>query len=342
MQHSLAVVILNFNGKNHLETFLPSICSHSKEYAIYVADNASTDNSIEFLKKEYPQVRLIEQNQNFGFAGGYNLALAELKGQYDFYLLLNSDVEVSDQWIEPLHSFLIQHPHVAAVQPKVKSWSQRDAFEHAGACGGFIDLHYFPFCRGRMFDSLETDHGQYDFNTQVTWTSGAAMLIRANLFHEVSGFDSDFFAHMEEIDLCLRLGNLGHSFYCIPESTVYHLGGGTLDYQSPKKTYLNFRNSLFMLMKNHTGPLLPSLFIRMCLDGVAGVKFLFSGKLQLTWMVFLAHMNVYAQFGRFYRKRRLIRTKSRKFFRYNGRVLWDYYFMKNTKYASLNKRKFDS
>lgn len=342
MESSLAVVILNYNGKKHLETFLPSVCAHSRMYPIYVADNASTDDSVDYLKKEFPQIQLIEQNRNFGFAGGYNLALAELEGQFEYYLLLNSDVEVTENWIEPLLTFLAQNPQAAAVQPKVKSWSKKDTFEHAGASGGFVDLHYFPFCRGRMFDTLEKDEGQYDFDTEVTWTSGAAMLIRSHLFHEVKGFDSDFFAHMEEIDLCLRLGNLGHSFYCIPASTVYHLGGGTLDYQSPKKTYLNFRNSLFMLMKNHAGPLLPSLFIRMCLDGIAGIKFLLSGKIKLTWMVFLAHMNLYAQFGRFYRKRSFLRTKSRKFYRYNGRILWDYYFLKNTKYASLNKRKFDA
>jgi GT2 family glycosyltransferase len=167
------------------------------------------------------------------------------------------------------------------------------------------------------------------------------MMIRSNVYHQVRGFDSDFFAHMEEIDLCLRLGNLGFDFYCIPASTVYHLGGGTLDYDSPKKVYLNFRNSLFMLMKNHAGLLFPSLFIRMCLDGIAGVKFLSSGKFKLTWMVFLAHMNLYAQFGRFYKKRRQINTKERKFYRYNGRIIWDFYFLKNNVYSKLNKRKFN-
>jgi GT2 family glycosyltransferase len=185
------------------------------------------------------------------------------------------------------------------------------------------------------------DETQYDFNLPITWTSGAAMLIRANLFHEVRGFDSDFFAHMEEIDLCLRLGNKGHQFFCIPESTVYHLGGGTLDYQSPKKVYLNFRNSLFMIMKNHAGPLLPMLFYRMCLDGIAGIKFLISGQLKNTWMVFLSHMNLYVQFGRFYKKRRQIRVRKRNFIRYNGQIIWDYYFLKNTIFTALNKRKFN-
>lgn len=341
MEKSIAIVILNFNGRKHLETYLPSVCAHSGNHTIIVADNASTDDSVSYLMQHFPEVKLIQQNRNFGFAGGYNLALEELKGQFDYYLLLNSDVEVTENWIEPLHAFMEQNAQVAAVQPKIKSWLNKDSFEHAGASGGYIDLHYFPFCRGRIFDSLEMDAAQYDYDAPVTWTSGAAMLIRASLYHEVKGFDSDFFAHMEEIDLCLRLGNNGHQFYCVPSSTVYHLGGGTLGYESPKKVYLNFRNSLFMLMKNHAGWLLPSLFIRMCLDGIAGVKFLLTGKLSLTWMVFLAHMNVYAQFGRFYKKRRQINTKARKFFRYNGRIIWDYYFLKNKVYNSLNKRKFN-
>ncbi|MFM6935714.1 MAG: glycosyltransferase family 2 protein [Flavobacteriales bacterium] len=340
METSLAIVILNFNGKQHLARYLPSVLNYSGTHSVIVADNASTDDSISLLKENFPAVRILEQHKNFGFAGGYNLALAELKGQFDYYMILNSDVEVSENWLNPLQSFLDEHPHVAACQPKIKAWNKKGYFEHAGAAGGYIDLHYFPFCRGRIFDTLEKDEHQYDFNTPVTWTSGAAMLIRAELFHQVKGFDSDFFAHMEEIDLCLRLGNLGYQFYCVPASTVYHLGGGTLDYESPKKVYLNFRNSLFMLMKNHCGPLMPSLFIRMCLDGIAGVKFLLSGQFKLTWMVFLAHLNVYAQFGRFYKKRRQINTKTRKFHRYNGRIIWDYYFLKNKTFNALNKRKF--
>jgi GT2 family glycosyltransferase len=341
MDTSLAIVILNYNGKHHLERYLPSVLQYSKNNPVYIADNASTDDSISFIQEHFTDVHIIEQKRNFGFAGGYNVALEQLNGQFDYYLLLNSDVEVSENWIEPLKVFLDTHENTAACQPKIKSWLNKDSFEHAGAAGGFVDLHYFPFCRGRIFDTLEKDGGQHDYEIPVTWTSGAAMLIRANIFHQVRGFDSDFFAHMEEIDLCIRLGNLGFDFYCVPESTVYHLGGGTLDYDSPKKVYLNFRNSLFMLMKNHAGLLFPSLFIRMCLDGIAGIKFLLSGKFQLTWMVFLAHMNLYAQFGRFYKKRRKINTKERKFYRYNGRIIWDFYFLKNKVYSELNKRKFN-
>lgn len=337
----IAIVILNFNGKNHLASYLPSVLSNADNHDVVVADNGSTDDSISFLTEHFPTVQILQLKHNFGFAGGYNVALEQLKDSYDYYLILNSDVEVTENWIAPLKHFLDTHPSVAACQPKIKSWTNNHLFEHAGAAGGFIDRNYFPFCRGRIFDQLEQDDHQYDFEIPVTWTSGAAMLIRAELFHQVRGFDSDFFAHMEEIDLCLRLGNQGFQFYCIPESTVYHLGGGTLNYESPKKVYLNFRNSLFMIMKNHAGPLLPMLFYRMCLDGIAGVKFLLSGKIQNTWMVFLSHMNLYVQFGRFYKKRKQLRVKKRTFIRYNGQIIWDYYFLKNTVFTALNKRKFN-
>lgn len=337
----IAIVILNFNGKNHLASYLPSVLSNADYHDVVVADNGSTDDSISFLTEHFPTVQILQLKHNFGFAGGYNVALEQLKDSYDYYLILNSDVEVTENWIAPLKHFLDTHPSVAACQPKIKSWTNKHLFEHAGAAGGFIDRNYFPFCRGRIFDQLEQDDHQYDFEIPVTWTSGAAMLIRAELFHQVRGFDSDFFAHMEEIDLCLRLGNQGFQFYCIPESTVYHLGGGTLNYESPKKVYLNFRNSLFMIMKNHAGPLLPMLFYRMCLDGIAGVKFLLSGKIQNTWMVFLSHMNLYVQFGRFYKKRKQLRVKKRTFIRYNGPIIWDYYFLKNTVFTALNKRKFN-
>ena len=341
METSVAIVILNFNGKNHLASYLPSVLSYADHHDVVVADNGSTDDSISFLIEQFPTVQLLELKRNFGFAGGYNVALEQLNGSYDYYLILNSDVAVTENWITPLKDFLDNHPTVAACQPKIKSWTNKDEFEHAGAAGGFIDRNYFPFCRGRIFESLEKDDNQYDFELPVTWTSGAAMLIRAELFHQVCGFDSDFFAHMEEIDLCLRLGNQGYQFYCIPASTVYHLGGGTLNYDSPKKVYLNFRNSLFMIMKNHAGPLLPMLFYRMCLDGIAGIKFLLSGKIQNTWMVFLSHMNLYVQFGRFYKKRNQLRVKKRSFIRYNGQIIWDYYFLKNTVFTAFNKRKFN-
>lgn len=246
---SLAVVILNYNGRHHLESYLENIISNSLDYDIIVADNFSTDDSVSFIKKDQ-RLQLIELTENFGFAGGYNEALKKIEGKYDYYLLLNSDIEVSENWIAPLLESM-EDKKIAACQPKIKSLEQKDLFEHAGASGGFIDQNYFPFCRGRIFSELEKDEGQYDSAQFITWTSGAAMLIRAELFHKADGFDADFFAHMEEIDLCIRLGHQGYQFKVIPESVVYHLGGGTLPYNSPKKIYLNFRNSLFMIAKNH-------------------------------------------------------------------------------------------
>lgn len=340
MESTIAIVILNFNGKHHLESFLPSVVQHAQNAAIYVADNASTDDSISFLQSTYPGIKCLPLNRNFGFAGGYNVALTTLENQFDYYMILNSDVEVTENWLNPLKLFMDEHPAVAACQPKINSFQQKNSFEHAGATGGFIDRYYFPFCRGRIFDSVEEDEHQYDFEQQVTWTSGAAMLIRSKLFHESKGFDADFFAHMEEIDLCLRLGKLGHSFYCVPKSTVYHLGGGTLAYQSPRKTYLNFRNSLFMLMKNHSGFLLPILFIRMSLDGIAALKFFLSGQWKNAWMIFMAHLNFYAQIGRFYQKRRLLKLQNQGFFRYTGSIIVDFYLRNNKRFSQLNKRKF--
>ena len=215
MQGSVAVVILNFNGRKHLETFLPSVIEHSLPFTVILADNASVDDSVNYVRLTYPSVEIIQNQANDGFAKGYNDALKQIKGRFDNYLLLNSDVEVTPNWIPPLLKVL-GNDKVVACQPKVLSYSDKSKFEHAGATGGFIDKDYFPFCRGRLFDNTETDLGQYDNLEEVTWTSGAAMLIKADQFHEVDGFDEDFFAHMEEIDLCLRLGKKGYKLYCNP------------------------------------------------------------------------------------------------------------------------------
>lgn len=335
----VAVVILNFNGRKHLETYLPSVLNYSENQTIVVADNASTDESIDFLKKYYPQIRLIQNTENHGFAKGYNDALEHLKGEFDAYLLLNSDVEVTENWLAPLIR-TFEDEKIVAVQPKILSYLQKENFEHAGACGGHIDSNYFPFCRGRIFDHLEQDLQQYNHLQQVTWTSGAAMLICSKAFHEADGFDADFFAHMEEIDLCLRLQRKGYQLVCNPESVVYHLGGGTLAYNSPNKIYLNFRNNLFMLVKNHQGLLFPKLFFRMTLDGIAAVKFLTEGNFLFTWKVFLAHLALYRNFGKMYRKRLALKTDKAAFFKYNGSILWAYFIQKNKTYSSLNQRKF--
>ena len=274
---SVAVVILNYNGSAYLQQFLPSVLlSTYASKKIYVADNASTDDSIQVLREKFSSVEIIQLDRNYGFAGGYNMALQQVHA--DYYLLLNSDVEVTPQWIEPLASLLQQHETVAACQPKILSYSDKTSFEYAGACGGWIDKLGYPFARGRVFDVCEKDEGQYDAAAKIFWASGAAMLIRAELFHAMNGFDTSFFAHSEEIDLCWRLQSAGYSIMCEPASAVYHVGGGTLPKGNMRKVYLNFRNNLLMLMKNL--PLREKVWklpLRFALDIAFAFKNLFTG-----------------------------------------------------------------
>jgi GT2 family glycosyltransferase len=340
MQGKLAVVILNFNGKVHLEKFLPSVLEFSIPHQIIVADNCSTDDSVSFVRSNFPIVEIIQNKENGGFAKGYNDALKTLEGRFDFYLLLNSDVEVTENWIKPLLNTL-ENRKIAACQPKILSYNEKTKFEHAGATGGYIDEDYFPFCRGRIFDETETDSGQYDFQTEITWTSGAAMLIRSDLFHAVGGFDERFFAHMEEIDLCLRLAKKGYTFYCNPTSCVYHLGGGTLPYNSANKVYLNFRNNLFLLVKNHPGWLVPKLFRRMALDGIAAIKFLMEGKISHFWKIFLSHIQLYINLPRLLKQRSELKFDKYDFLKYHGSILWAYFIQKNKHFSDLNSRKFE-
>jgi GT2 family glycosyltransferase len=337
---NLAIVILNYNGRIHLENYIENIITHSKGYDLIIADNASTDDSVAYLK-QFKEIKLIELSSNLGFAGGYNEALNRIKGAYDYYLLLNSDVEVSENWIAPLIAAM-DDEQVAACQPKIKNLQQQELFEHAGAAGGYLDKNYFPFCRGRIFSEVEEDVGQYDNSQQITWTSGAAMLIRSDLFHKVDGFDADFFAHMEEIDLCVRLGHLGHQFKVIPESVVYHLGGGTLPYNSPQKIYLNFRNSLFMIAKNHKGLLIPMLFKRMLIDAIAAYKFLFEGKFIFFWNVFLAHMALYQNFGLLLKKRAKLKNDLAPILKYHGNILTSFFIERRKTFSKLNKRLIKS
>ena len=334
-----AIVILNYNGEQHLQTYLPSVVENSPNWDIIIADNGSADHSISFLKTHFAQVQIIELPQNFGFAGGYNEALAQLKGQYELYFILNSDVRLTPNWDLPLLEFLQTHPDTAAVGPKVLAEREPPYFEHAGAAGGYLDTFYFPFCRGRIFETLEEDQQQYDSPQEVTWVSGAALLIRAQDFHDAGGFDAQFFAHMEEIDLCLRLAGSGKKLFCIPNSTVYHLGGGTLSYDSSRKVFLNFRNSLWMIVKNQERFLFVLLFIRMALDGMAALQFLAKGKPKLTWQVFLAHMALYRYFGTFYKKRTAAKHQP---FKYHGLIIWDYFGKGIRHFSALNKRKFHS
>jgi GT2 family glycosyltransferase len=274
---SIAVVILNYNGKQLLSDLLPTVLAHSTTAEVIVADNASTDGSIALLKQDFPTVRRIELNKNYGFAEGYNLALKQL--QTDYYVLLNSDVAVTENWLQPLVAYMEQNPQTAACQPKLKNFNHRDYFEYAGACGGFIDQYGYPFCRGRILDTVEKDNGQYDEIADIFWATGACFFVRTADFWEVGGLDARFFAHMEEVDLCWRLKSRGKSIVCIPQSVVYHIGAKTLNADSPFKTFLNFRNNLLMIYKN-----MPSanmrwvLFVRWWLDILAVLHLLLQRK----------------------------------------------------------------
>ena len=244
----LAIVILNWNGAKMLGQYLPTVLNYSRDEAVvYVADNASTDNSMDLLRQEFPECKTIVLEKNWGFAEGYNKALSQIDAEY--YLLLNSDIEVTHHWLTPLIEFMDVHPEVAACQPKLLSIFDRDCFEYAGACGGFLDRYGYPFCRGRLFETVERDDGQYDYKEEILWATGAALMIRAKDFWDVGGLDGRFFAHNEEIDLCWRLRIRGRKIYFLPESYVYHVGGGTLPKSNPMKTFLNFRNNLTMLYK---------------------------------------------------------------------------------------------
>jgi len=269
---NIAVVILNWNGKPLLEQFLPSVVKYSKQATIYVADNASTDNSVSFVNANFPEVHIVENEVNGGYAKGYNDALSHIEA--DIYCLLNNDVEVTENWLSPIISTFVSDTKVAAIQPKILDYKNRNFFEYAGAAGGYIDALGYPYCRGRIFDTIEQDKGQYDDTATIFWASGACLFIRKSVFDKVGKLDEDFFAHQEEIDLCWRIQNNGYKITYAGSSTVYHLGGATLDTMNPKKTYLNFRNNLYLLVKNVPGnKVWIILFARMILDGIAGIKF---------------------------------------------------------------------
>lgn len=290
MKKKLSVVILNWNGKEMLRNFLPSVLKHStiEGVEICVADNDSTDDSCAMLAQEFPNVRIIKLDRNYGFAEGYNRALTEVDATYT--LLLNSDVEVTEGWLPPLLNYMEQHPEVAACQPKLLSWKQKSNFEYAGACGGFIDKYGYPFCRGRIMATTERDDGQYDEIVPIFWATGAALMIRTEEYRINGGLDNRFFAHMEEIDLCWRLKSRGKKIVCIPKSKVYHVGGATLNKENPRKTYLNFRNNLLMLYKNLSEKeLKPILYTRMILDGAAALQFLLKGEWRNAKAVWKAH-----------------------------------------------------
>ena len=288
----IAVVILNWNGVHFLEKFLPNVLQHSSIAEVIVADNQSTDNSVNYLKQHFTNVKIIINSSNEGFAKGYNLALEHLKA--DYYVLLNSDVEVSANWIEPIIDLMEKNPKIAACQPKILDFNHKTKFEYAGAAGGMIDKLGYPFCRGRLFNVLEEDKGQYNNQMEVFWATGACLFVKADAFWKVGGFDEDYFAHMEEIDLCWRMKNIGYQIHVEPASVVYHVGGGTLNKLSPKKTFLNFRNNLITLTKNASSKgLMFKIIYRMVLDGIAAFKFLLDGNPSHFWAVIKAHISFY-------------------------------------------------
>ncbi|MDA3953305.1 MAG: glycosyltransferase family 2 protein [Bacteroidales bacterium] len=335
-----AVVILNWNGKDFLEDFLPALIKNTpkEDTEIIIADNNSTDNSIEFLNKNHPDIRQIIFEKNYGFTGGYNKAFKQIDAKY--FVLLNSDIEVSENWLSPLINLLDSDTTIAACQPKIKSFKHKNKFEYAGASGGFIDKYGYPFCRGRILDTTETDMGQYNDIHDVFWASGACMVVRADLYKRVGELDDDFFAHMEEIDLCWRLKNIGFRIVCNPASTVYHVGGGTLPNNSPFKLYLNFRNNLFLLYKNlPKGKLFAVIFSRMVLDGLSAIVFLLKGSLSSFFAIQKAHIHFYKSLGKLRKKRKLlvaneIVTNHKEI--YPRSIVFDYFVQKKQTYKSLN------
>jgi GT2 family glycosyltransferase len=322
----IAVVILNWNGAKLLEQFLPSVIAFSDEATIYVADNASTDTSIEVIQNQFPSIKIIQNTGNFGFAKGYNEALKFVEEEY--YALVNSDIEVTENWLTPILNIFETQPETAIIQPKLLDFKKKTHFEYAGGAGGFIDKFGYPFCRGRIFDTVEEDKNQYDDAIEIFWATGACFFIRKEVYRKLNGFDDDFFAHQEEIDLCWRAFNLGYKTKYTPKSIVYHVGGATLNEGNPRKTFLNFRNSLFMLTKNlPKNQLFPILFMRMCLDGLAGIQFILKGKIKHFWAIMEAHFAFYHLILKFYKKR----NTNQKLNYYKTKSIVYSYFVKNGK-----------
>ncbi|RLD44078.1 MAG: glycosyltransferase family 2 protein [Bacteroidetes bacterium] len=335
----VAVVILNYNGKKFLSKFLPLVIEHTaKDAEIWVADNNSLDGSIDVMQEEFPGIKLVENPYNGGFATGYNLALKQIEA--DYYVLLNSDIEVTENWINPVIELMESDPMIAACQPKILDYNKQSDFEYAGAAGGFIDKYGYPFCRGRIFQSLEKDEGQYNDPMEVFWASGACMFVRANVYHKFGGLDDDFFAHMEEIDFCWRVKSEGYKIMFCPSSKVYHVGGGTLPKKSPRKTYLNFRNNFSLLYKNLPSDRLLKTFVaRLFLDGAAGIKFLLQGGFQDFVAVIEAHLYFYKNFKKLRKKRKeLNQNPVSKIYKRN--IAFDHYLHGKKKFSDLDKKEF--
>ena len=330
----VAVVILNYNGINWLKKFLRDVVKKTRNADVIIADNASTDDSINYITNNFPSVKLILNKKNEGYAGGYNRALQQISAEY--YVLLNTDVEVTNNWIEPIIELMDNDSKIAACQPKIKEFNNKNSFEYAGASGGFLDKYGYPFCRGRIFETLEEDKGQYDDACEVFWASGACLFLRANAFHDVGGFDWEFFAHMEEIDLCWKLKNKGYKIMCEPKSTIFHVGGGTLRSGSTLKTYLNYRNNLLMLYKNlDPHKRFSTIFKRMLLDGISSIKFILNGKPHHIFYIIKAHIKYYILINKY--KKKKIKSYQAKLFPQSIVYL---YFIKGLKTYYQIKKDF--
>ncbi|WP_234735695.1 glycosyltransferase family 2 protein [Tellurirhabdus bombi] len=328
----VAIVILNYNGWSFLDEFLPLVLAYSEGHAVYVADNASLDNSVDLVQQHFPAVKIIRLERNHGYTGGYNEALAQIPATY--YILLNSDVEVTPGWVSPLLHLMKRRPQAAACQPKLLAYHQKTHFEYAGAAGGYIDYLGYPFCRGRLFDTLEPDEGQYNDERQIFWATGACLIIRSELFWKIGGFDANFFAHMEEIDLCWRLKNRGYEIWYCPDSTVYHIGGGTLAKTNPRKTFLNYRNSLATLYKNlPSKSLFATIFARLVLDGASGLQLISKGQWRDTIAIIRAHFSFYSWLPELYKKRNKQSGEVSQIYRES--VVWQYFVKGKKRFLEL-------
>lgn len=337
-QKDTAVVILSYNGTKWHDLFLPKIISEAHTgYEVIVADNASTDDTLQHVQTNFPEAKTLHIDVNFGFAMGYYQALKQIKAKY--YVLLSADFEVTEGWFPPLYEAMERDGQLAACQPKIRYWRERELFEYAGAGGGFMDKYGYLFCRGRVFFDIEKDNGQYNDDIEVFWASGGCFMVRADLYHKVGGLDHDFYAHMEEVDLCWRLKNAGYRIGYVGGSLVYHVGGSVISYGSPQKLYYNFRNNLILLIKNEKGSKLVWLFpFRLVLDGVAGFRLLVTGNFKQTYTILKAHFHVYREIGKWLRRRneskKLIVRRNEKGI-YRRSIVWDYFLLRRKKFTDL-------
>ncbi len=334
MSYGTSIVILNYNGRHYLEKFLPKIIENSTGYPIWIADNNSTDNSVSWLNTYFPEINILRISENLGYAGGYNYALNKIESE--FYVLLNSDIEVSENWIQPVLDFMATDENIAACQPKILAYDLPTHFEYAGAAGGYMDYLGYPFCRGRIFDTREKDTGQYNDERDIFWATGACLFLRGSAFKKANGFDERFFAHMEEIDLCWRLLNAGYRITYTGKSTVYHVGGGTLHKSNPKKTFLNYRNNLIMLFKNMPkGRRWITIFSRLILDGVSSVRFMATGAWPDVLAILRAHLAFYAMIPRLLKHEKRTRYKAPLYYR---SIVWEYFVLQHHRYGQLTSK----